>query len=364
MHRRDFLSSAGVTVAVGVNACEGADRGKVPATGSAGDRAAALRQRALQLHREHVVWVMHDHRPIAPDVPLMLKGSVTGKIYNLGLDIDVEQGIAASAARREGWARRTMATLEEAEGAIRADPQHVLLARSVEDILRAKRQGKVAILFGVEGGKLLEGRLELLQTFYDRGLRELQLCWAVPNQIVEEQNLTAFGRQVVRECDRLGIIVSLTHISTPAFFEVLEMTRKPPIVCHGIASIPGWQAADLTDRKLKALASRKGLLGIHFYRSYLGSRPSVERVVEQVDHIANLVGIDTVGLGIDFFPTHGPWRKMQLDQNTREITWAIPHIGEVVRVTEALLARNFPEDDIIKVLGGNFLRVCKAVFGR
>lgn len=228
MHRRDFLSAAGVTVAVGVNACEGADLGKVPATGSAGDRAAALRQRALQLHRENVVWVIHDHRPIAPDVPLMLKGSVTGKIYNLGLDIDVEQGIAASAARREGWARRTMATLEEAEGAIRADPQHVLLARSVEDILRAKRQGKVAILFGVEGGKLLEGRLELLQTFYDRGLRELQLCWAVPNQIVEEQNLTAFGRQVVRECDRLGIIVSLTHISTPAFFEVLEMTRKPP----------------------------------------------------------------------------------------------------------------------------------------
>ena len=78
MHRREFLSAAGVTVAVGVNACEGADRGKVPATGSAGDRAAALRQRALQLHREHVVWVMHDHRPIGPDVPLMLEGSVTG----------------------------------------------------------------------------------------------------------------------------------------------------------------------------------------------------------------------------------------------------------------------------------------------
>ncbi len=363
MHRRDFLTASGVAMAAGVNACGGAGSREVQAAQPADDQAKPLRQRAMQLHRENVVWVIHDHRPIAPDIPLMLAGGVTGKIYNLGIDVDIEQGIAASAARREGWARQTMAALEEAERSIQADPKHVLLALSVEDILRAKREGKVAILFGVEGGKLLEGKLELLKTFYDRGLRELQLCWAVPNQIVEEQDLTAFGRQVVRECDRLGIIVSLTHIAETAFFQVIEMTRKPPIVCHGIASIPGWEAGDLSDRKLKALASRDGLLGIHFYRSYLGSQPSVDRVVDQVDHIANLVGIDTVGLGIDFFPTHGPWKKHQLDQNTTEITWAIPHIGEVVRVTEALLARNFPEDDVIKVLGGNFLRVCKSVFG-
>ena len=326
------------------------------------DEAASLRQRAMQLHRENVVWVIHDHRPIAPDIPLMLAGGVTGKIYNLGIDIDVEQGIAASAARREGWARQTMAALDQADGDIQADPQRVLLARSVDDILRAKREGKVAIMYGVEGGKLLEGKLELLKTFYDRGLRELQLRWAVPNQIVEEEDLTPFGRQVVRECERLGIIISLTHIPEPAFFQVVEMARKPPIVCHGTASIADWEQRDLTDRRLKALAALDGVLGIHFYRTYLGPEPSIDRVVEQVDHIANLVGIDTVGLGIDLFPTHGPWKQMQLDQNTPEIVWAISHIGEVVQVTEALLARNFPEEDIIKVLGGNFLRVAKEVF--
>ena len=141
------------------------------------------------------------------------------------------------------------------------------------------------------------------------------------------------------------------------------MIQPPPIVCHGTASIPGWEKSDLSDRKLKALASRGGVLGIHFYRTYLGPQPSVDCVVEQIDYIANLVGIDTVGLGIDLFPTHGPWKKMQLDQNAPEISWAISHIGEVVQVTEALLTRNFPENDIIKVLGGNFLRVAKTVFG-
>jgi len=345
-----------------MTASGGAGRREVQAAQPVDDEAEPLRRRAMELHRQNVVWVIHDHRPIAPDVPLMLEGGVTGKIYNLGVDIDVEEGIAASASRREGWTLQTMAELDQAERSIQADPKRVLLALSVEDILRAQREGKVAIMFGVEGGKLLEGKLELLKTFYDRGLRELQLRWAVPNQIVEEEDLTAFGQQVVRECDRLGIIVSLTHIPDPAFFQVIEMARKPPIVCHGTASIPGWEKGDLSNRKLKALAALGGVLGIHFYRTYLGPEPSIDRVVEQVDHIANLVGIDTVGLGIDLFPTHGPWKKMQLDQNTPEITWAISHIGEVVRVTEALLARNFPEEDIIKVLGGNFLRVAKAVF--
>ncbi len=124
---------------------------------------------------------------------------------------------------------------------IRADPQHVLLATTAADLVRAEREGKVAILLGVEGGKLLEGRLDALKTFHDRGLRELQLRWAVPNQIVESSALTGFGRQVVRECNRLGIIISLTHCPTTAFFEVAEISDKPVIVCHSVANrTPGF----------------------------------------------------------------------------------------------------------------------------
>jgi membrane dipeptidase len=252
--------------------------------------------------------------------------------------------------------------LDEVDAILAANPDRLLLVRNADDIVRAKRDGKIAIMLGVEGGKLLEGKIELLQMFYERGLRELQLRWAVPNQIVEDRSLTRFGREVVKACNRLGVIVSLTHIPIEAFFEVIALAVKPPIVCHGVASIPGSGVSDLTNDQLKALAGHGGVVGLHFYTTYLGPRPTVERVVDQVEYIANLVGIETVALGIDLFPTQGAWAKFQRDQGTSNITWAIPHIGEVVQVTEEMLSRNIPEEDVKLVLGGNFLRVCREVF--
>ena len=327
------------------------------------DARQSLRERALQLHQKHVVFVIHDHNPIQPDLPRMLAGGVAGKLFNLGIDVDIEEGIAASASRRKGWSKKCFTALEDVEEILANNQQSLILARSADDILSAKGEGKVAVMLGVEGGKILEGKLELLQTFYDRGLRELQLRWAVPNQIVEDRSLTYFGRQVVKECNRLGIIISLTHIPDPAFFEVIALTRKPPIVCHGAATIPNTTMRDLTDRKLRALAALRGVVGIHFYSTYLGNQPSTEQVVQQIDYLANLVGIETVALGVDFFPTTGAWEKFQRDQGATNIQWAIPHIGEVAQVTEALLARNYPEPDIARILGGNFLRVCREVFG-
>ena len=328
------------------------------------NKQTPLLQRALALHEEHVVFVIHDHNPIPPDLPRMLDGGVTGKLLNVGIDVDIELGIEASAVKREGWSKKCLVALDEIDQVLTSNRHHLVLARSAEDILRAKQQGKIAIMLGVEGGKLLEGKLKLLKIFYDRGLRELQLRWAVPNQIVEDQNLTYFGRQVVKECNQLGIIISLTHIPTPAFFDVISLTQRPPIVCHGVATVPNTAMRDLTDRKLKALATHRGVVGIHFYSSYLGAQPSVENVVQQVDYMVDLVGIETIALGVDFFPTTGAWAKFQRDQGTTDIQWAITHIGEIAQVTEALLARNYPEPDIAKILGGNFLRVCREVFGK
>jgi membrane dipeptidase len=204
-----------------------------------------------------------------------------------------------------------------------------------------------------------------LQTFYDRGLRELQLRWAAPNQIVENTTLTEFGRQVVRECNRLGVIISLTHCPPPAFFEVAELSQSPVIVCHTVANrSPAADGDTQSDRQLRAIAQRGGVVGIHFYTSYLGPLPTVRHVVEQVDYIAQVAGIDSVALGCDFFPTEGSWRAFQEAQGTTNPAWAIPDLGHTLRVTEALLASNYREDDIRKVLGGNFLRVCRTVFGQ
>jgi membrane dipeptidase len=335
-----------------------------PTRGAVRQRGEAFRSRAQALHRDSLVIVLHDHNPIAPDVPTMRAGGVTAKVYQLGVDVEIGGRFTASARVRDGWMRRTLAALEQAEAAIRADPEHLLLATTAADLLRARRDGKVAILLGVEGGKLLEGRLDALKVFYDRGLRELQLRWAVPNPIVEDATLTAFGRQVVQECNHRGVILSLTHCPAPAFFEVAERSNRPVIVCHSVANrTPASDGDSLSDRQLRAIARSRGVVGLHFYTSYLGRIPTVRQVADQVDYVAQVAGIDTVALGCDFFPRQGNWRDFQRAQGTQAIAWAIPDLGSLNRVTEALLSRGYPERAIQQVLGGNFLRVCQEVFG-
>jgi membrane dipeptidase len=164
-------------------------------------------------------------------------------------------------------------------------------------------------------------------------LRELQLTWAVPNQLVQAGLLTAFGKSVVKECNRLGLIVDLTHIPERAFYEVLEATDKPVIISHGAAKSV---RTDLDDKRLQAMAQTGGVIGIHFYSSYLGANPTVEAVVDHIDYISSLVGIDHVGLGVDFFPTEGAWRDFQVAQGTIDIAWAIEDMSQMPKVTETI----------------------------
>ena len=359
LDRRAFLA-AGAGASAALIATGNSAAGDAPKSTATDE----VRDRARRLHRESIVVVIHDHNPVAPDIPQMLSGGVTCKVFQIGLDVDANRDFLKSAPIREGWSSRALKTLDEFDALLAAEPKRLMLAKTAADIRQAKRDGKVAILLGVEGAKLLDGNVEMVERFYNRGLRELQLRWGVPNQIVEDQALTPFGRDVVKECNRLGIIVGLTHIPQPAFFQVVEMTKHPPIICHGVATRVSERFTDVTDQQLKALAALRGVIGLHFYSAYLGRKPTVERVVEQVDYIANLVGIDTVGLGIDFFPSTGEWREFQLSQNPKNIiAWAIPDIAHVHEVTEALVARNYSDADIKKVLGENFLRVAKEVFG-
>jgi len=310
------------------------------------------------LHHRSLIAVMHDHRPIAEDVPRMLAGGVTCKCFQVSLDVDVEAGTEASAHIREGWLRRMAEGMEAALADIEATGS--ILVRAAADIERAKAEGKAAIMLGCEGSRWLEGSLAPLRLFHRLGLRELQLAWVYPNHAVPGGNLSDFGRQVIAECNRLGIIVDLTHLPDAAFFAAAEASEKPVIVSHGACAAV---TTDLSDRKLRALAATGGLLCAHFYTTYLGDHPAPEDVVKQVDHVAQTVGIDHIALGGDFFPTEGAWRKLQEDQNTFNLEWAIPDLSEMPRITQALLDRGYSEEDVQNVLGLNFLRVCRETFG-
>lgn len=329
---------------------------------------APFAEKARRLHRDHVVAVSHDHNPIAADVPNMIAGGVKGKGYELIVDVEPGPDCLVPGVRRDGWAKMAFKALRDAKGEIEADPKRLFLATKAEDFVHAKREGKIAILFVAEEGKLLEGRIELLDQFYKKGLRELKLTWATPNQIVERSGptgdgLTDFGRQVIKRCNELGIIVCLTHIPLRAFHEVIEISSKPSILSHD--ALAHGTLSGVGAPELKALASKRGYFWVHFYSTYLGPAPCPERVVDQIDRTVDVAGIDTVGLGCDFFPASGPWAEMQHAQGARddEIVWAVRSISQIGKVTEGLLAQNYPKEAIVKIIGGNFPCVCKDVFG-
>ena len=344
LNRRRFLASSSLSLLM------------TDALRALADEPSAGEKKVSDLHRRSTVIVIHDHRPIAADVPLMLAGGVTAKVYLLGVDVDISGKYQESAPRREGWTRKTRESLDIALKEIAADSQHLLLARKAGDVERAKREGKIAILLGVEGGKFLEGNLARLAEFYKLGLRELQLRWAVPNQLVEKTALTDFGLAVVKECHRLGIIVDTTHIPEEAFFQVVAAGKKPLIVSHGTAR-------ELGEKRVRAIADSGGVVGIHFYSSYLGNKPTLERVADAVDDLVKKGGMETVSLGVDLFPTEGEWKAFQNSQGTADVSWAIRDLSQMRDVTRVLVARRYGEAHIEAILGGNFLRVCKDVLG-
>ena len=315
---------------------------------------------AEQIHREAIVVVDHDHRPIGPDLPLMQAGGVTAKVYQVTLDVDVESGYTASKDRTDGWLRLAVEGMHAAHQEIDAHAEVCSLARTAADIRQAKEQQRIAILLGAEGARWLEESLAPLHLFHHLGLRELQLTWAFANPLVPDGQLSSFGRAVVAECEKLGVIVDVTHIPRKAFDEVISLAQQPVIVSHGAAQSV---TKDLDDDQLQALASTGGLLGIHFYITYLGPNPSPEDVVKQIDYVAELVGVDHIALGVDFFPTKGPWYDLQAAQGATNLQWAVDDMSGMGIITECLVKRGYHEGDIHKILGGNFLRVCETVFG-
>ena len=334
-------------------------------------------RRAISLHEQSIIILMHDHLPIADDITKMRTGGVTAKVYNLICDVEISRNFRATANQYEGWAKRALDEVNRSITEIESN-DNVLLALTAEDIEKAKREGKIAILFGSEGGKLLEGELSLqkatddfvlpLRNFYRLGLRELQLTWAFENQLANSKGLTDFGKDVVKEMNRLGIIIDLTHIPKRAFDDVLALTKHPVIISHCAAKAV---SADLSDEQIRAIAQNGGVLGLHFYSTYMAKRLAngtvakdigVSDLVDHIDYIANLVGIDHVGLGADFFPTYGEWAEFQKAQGTYNIKWVIEDKSAMPDVTRELVFRGYSDSEIRKILGLNFLRICHIVF--
>ena len=280
------------------------------------------------------------------DLPRLRDGGVAGQFFGLWTVPYPERGCVRSVERQ-------LAALDRA---IARTPGEIAWALSGEAVRRAKARGQIAALAGIEGGQALEGKIEPIEAFARRGVRYLGLLHFSANAIGAPamgrgadpgRGLTAFGIDVVREAERVGIIVDLAHINRKGFFDALAAGDKPPIVSHtGVRGVhEHWRNID--DEQLRAIAERGGCAGVIFSRAYLGGA-GVDAVVDHLLHMIKVAGDDVPALGSDF-------DGFVLPPIGLEDVSALPNL------TVRLAARGVEPRVIEKILGGNVLRVLDAI---
>lgn len=221
------------------------------------------------------------------------------------------------------------------------------------DINKALAQGKVASILSIEGGEALAGELSALRTYYRLGVRSLCLTHNARNELADGASfnstgggLTPFGRDVVCEMNRLGMLIDISHLAEKGFWDVIELTRQPIIASHSNAKALCLHERNLTDEQLLAIRDNGGVVGINYYPVFLrddGNATSGD-IIRHIDHMAALIGCDHIGLGSDFdgIPT---WPA---DVNGVE---------DVIHILDALATHNYSQNDIEKIAGLNFMRL-------
>ena len=283
-------------------------------------------------------------------------------------------------------------------------PDKMMMAFSTQDILTAHREHKFAALLGVEGGHAIEGDIRILRDYYRLGVRYMTLTWSNTNDLgdssgdisdpnVQHHNgLTPFGRQVVSEMNRLGMMVDISHVADSTFYQALELSRAPVIASHSSSRALTNAPRNMTDDMLRALAKKNGVAQVNFYCAFISEkyrqtahqlavqhdpdyekvqelfikaqtpevaqelaaakarlapklpRPPLSDLIDHIDHMVKVAGVDHVGLGSDFDG---------IDCSPQ----GLDSVADLPKISEALAERGYTATDLDKILGGNLLRV-------
>lgn len=319
---------------------------------------------AIDLHADSLMWsrwVGYDlhqrHDPPLPwaalgghvDVPRMIEGGLGAQFFGL---------VSLPIGQRSGLAAVIDEQIDALERAIQVNPERLAKVWTAADIHAAAARGAVSALLGIEGAHALEGDLDKLAHFARRGVRYLGLLHFSANEVGHpaygrgmrpDEGLTAFGREVVRRCEDLDVIVDLAHINRKGFLEACEMATKPPIVSHtGVAgAFEHWRNVD--DDQLRAVADKGGCVGVIFCPKFLGG-DGLEPVVKHLRHIISVCGEDAPALGSDWDGFIVP---------TKDLCDA----ARLPLLTDALLEAGFGEETIGKILHGNAMRVLAQASG-
>ena len=242
---------------------------------------------------------------------------------------------------------------DQIEVIVSQNSDYIRIASTPHDLWMNKHMGLKSIMLGIENGIAIDGKLENLQHFVDRGIVYMTLCHNGDNDICDSASKTqhthhgvsAFGEQVIKEMNRLGVLVDMSHAGEESFYQALEISSMPIVCSHSSARALCDHQRNLTDDQMRALAKKGGVAQTTIYNGFLRKEgeATINDVIAHLEHAIDVMGIDHVGLGTDFDGDGG--------------VRGLANSSELINFTRKLLARRFSEQDIQKIWGGNFLRV-------
>jgi membrane dipeptidase len=328
------------------------------------------------------------------------RGNLGAEFFSIWVEPETNQG---------HFARHTFDLIDSVYEQAAHHPDRMMMAFSVADIERAHQEHKLAALMGIEGGHSIENDMHLLRDYYRLGVRYMTLSWSNTNEwadssgdtndpkVQHHNGLTDFGKQVVLEMNRLGMMVDISHVADKTFWDAIATTKAPLIASHSSARALVNAPRNMTDEMLQAVAKNGGVVQVNFYSGFLDEdyrkaveaqskdqaaaiqkyvdslkadgkpvnyieinrmerewmakipRPPFKALIDHIDHIAKVAGVDHVGLGSDFDGVSGATPA------------GIDSAADLPKITQALLDRGYSAEDIKKILGGNILRVFRQV---
>lgn len=326
---------------------------------------AAEEKRAVALYRRSIIVTAHDHCFHSDDFRDAAKAGITARTIKPIVDGHYRRGAARFPIENplDGWEERAAMAIAVLERRAAESGGQVRIIRSALDIERAKRERAQGIIISFEGGRALQGKLENVARFHRLGLRELQLHWAVPSPLKNaDGTLSPFAEDVIREMDRLGIVLDISHMQEPTYRRALEIATRPVLISHCAAafteqSTPRSNTDHLDDVTIRRIAEKRGVICLHFYEGYIRPRhakyPTVQDLVDHMDRIKKVAGIDHIGLGPDYSPMKG-WRWVE----------GAERFEGMPNVVREMVRRGYTDQEIQKVLGLNLMRVYREVWGK
>ena len=245
---------------------------------------------------------------------------------------------------------------DKIEELVEQNSNYLSIARTPADLMVDKRQGRKSIMLGIENGLALDGRLQNLHHFAQRGIVYMTLCHNGDNDICDSARgcnthggVSSFGQQVIREMNRLGIMVDLSHAAEKSFYDALELSEQPIVCSHSSCRVMCDHPRNLTDEQMRALAQKGGVMQITLYNGFLvkDGEATIDDALRHLEHAIKVMGIDHVGLGTDFDGDGG--------------IRGLASSSELINFTRQLIAHGYTEREIQKIWGGNFLRVMSQV---